>query len=450
MTVKLYKLTRDGCSPHTGYEWSLPTRSAPGGWHTVDAGPLVPHKNAFHLTSKPKAHWSAGLEVWEVEAVGTKRLVNCSEAEYIARKVRFVRRLTPRELDALDVGVERTYRTSHRAGVRRRVPKGMSPVMQVLTVVRDHALTAGNRRGDNMFAYVMRRLFDVVVEARMDFAPADFAEIAKLGGLGVGSEAVYAALVQSGNASALKAWEAWQGRTPWMWQGRRLYVGAPLRWRGRECKVTAIDDATGTIRACAYHQRQYNDRGYPIDDLRVSQRHRITKAALADADKAQKLADAWLEKSAALAKLIYGKQTSRPRRHRSAAHAAFWMGDHAIMIAMWSAEERAEAEEWARLRDADRGKTRVRVAAPPVCVLATADAIKLHKDAETAASRAFGDALAARGTSAASPVYEPVTGTPVCAASEALGRWAEAACAGFPAQHLAPSTKVPARKARAA
>ena len=207
----LYKVTRDGLSPHTNYAWGLPTKDGPGTWHEVEPGPLVEHTNGFHLTSGPNVHWRNTMEVWLVETEGevvpvaaTPDPEDSNRDVFLARKVRLVKRLTPADLDALGVGVERTFR-SYRRGeshFRKRLPEGTSPIVQILGLFGDHALVAGKNSGDNKRDDIMHQAWNLCLEAQMEFQVGDFKLLSTACDMKrLASEWTYAQLVASGNRS---------------------------------------------------------------------------------------------------------------------------------------------------------------------------------------------------------------------------------------------------------
>lgn len=451
--VTLYKLLRDGKSPHMGFVYSLPSKGEPGDWQEARPEALQPHVNGFHLSSVPDQHWRNGFEVYEVETEGeVLGPLEYHEAEYVARKVRLVRRLLPADLDKLGVGVERSWRRSYRADpgrIRKRVPTGASPVIQLLRVLYDHTGTSGNKSGDNLFNSVMRDGFSLAVKARMQFGVDDIATIMRDmdgGDYGVGNEYAYGALVQSGNASAFKSWEKWSKRTPWLWVGERLYEGAKLRWLGRDCKVTSIRDKEDTIIACAYRREKRGSGSYTYETDKVEKRFTITRKDLAEVSARRKAFDSFMESTKSLHESV--------NEALGARIGAFARDPEKVSLSLiraWTEEQRTEALNWAGLTKHDAGKTTVK---PPECprfIVAAVTATAIHG----AESKAAWDAW-----------WESVKGLPdkdredarearvepdaeVSRAHAALCRWEASNFDGTPADHLN-SDSAGAKKRKAA
>lgn len=412
----LYKLTRDGRSPYQGYEWTLPSRSEPGEWHEV-TGDLVPHRNAFHLTSDPKEHWRNGLEVWRVETEGETVCVRGDE--WCARKVRLVKRLSPSDLDALNVGISRSWRTSYRAerAIRKRIPDGESPVVRILRIVNDHTGTSGNKSGENLANTCMRKAIELVVEARMEFGPDDVKTIAGMYD-GIASEWTYANFVRSGNLSACKSWEKQAGLTPWLWQGQRLYPGAGLPWAGRACKITTF--ASDRLVACSYRKIRYSENGADHES-KVDKRFTITREKLSEVDRQWTVGAAVREDVEAVAKAL----------------TEVGAGIDKYLIALWSAEERADARAWAVFKETDYGKARVKPPEKPACVA--------RDHAITVADEKAWEALtAARWAKPYNERGDYPTRKPapeIAAAMAAVQAWHEAMFVGVPADYLRRSAR---------
>lgn len=424
---QLYKLTVDGRSPHTGYEWDLPERGQPGAWHEVKA-PVVPHKNGFHLTSDPNRHWSGGREVWRVEVEDARRLEH-SEDEWVARRVRLVERLGPAELDRLKVGVRTTFRSGPRGGlaVRRVDPEGASPVVRLVSIVHEHGQGATRAGGDRALDGCIWKAWDLALDSGMEFGLGDFAVLERMVG-GLGSEHVYARVCRSGNGSAVRAWERWTGRAPWMWQGGRLHVGAELPWAGRSCTVTSIHDGEGRLVACSYRERGRDEHGHERGRAKVERRFSVTREQLAAADRALKRGLAWKEATDALVRAVWDISPVRWGRDETRYTALL------ALVAVWTPEQREAAAAWAHAREHDRGKARIRVPAVPPHVAeasASADAHVVEREAAYERWRASSEFADLRGDLPAIPIEAPVA-----RARAALEAWAERLWAGHPHEHL--------------
>lgn len=412
-TPALYKLTRDGRSPHTGFEWSLPAKGEPGAWHEVKEGPLVEHQNGFHLTSQPKAHWTNGMEVWLVETEG--EVQRAREADvWLARRARLVRRLTPADLDKLNVGVERSWRSSYRAerSIRKRIPEGESPAVRLMRLVHDHALTSGDRAGDNLFNGCMRDTLALVLKSRMEFGIDDVATISQLHD-GILTEWCYAGLVESGNISACRSWEKARRRAPWMWQKARLYEGARLPWAGRNCRITTINDAKGHIIACSY--RSMPNEKFEERETVIEKRFTITRDQLADGDRR------WTE----------GQAVREAIEETAKALKLTGLKVHPALAALWSTEERDAARAWAVFSRTDSGKERVASPERPGCVDRD-HAITVAADAAYKAAWAAYWALDhhERGD------YPHVDDPKILAAEAAVQAWHAAGFVGVPADYI--------------
>lgn len=310
--TRWYKVLReDGLAPVTRFKWSLPTRDAPGDWHEA-AGPLVRCKNGLHLTSDP----------WQVESRGHLNGSRLFLAEFegetdgphhghelVCRRVRLLREIKWREEmspDARDVEAERERREklkkhelkSYADAVKLSIEKGDSAAYTLLRYVWRHESKAGGgswRRTNNS----MQQALSLAITAGFRFHPGDFARFAKEFGsshwIGDG-EQCYARAVgaesgdHGGNPSAVKSFEAWKGRKPFLvapsasprFGGRkglpspvRLFVGRRFDWHDGlktrvPVKVTSfVDHPKGDkppyVVACSYKAREPDGYADKID-----------------------------------------------------------------------------------------------------------------------------------------------------------------------------------------
>lgn len=417
----LYKLTSDGRSPHTHYEWTIPTRGEPGQWHAIE-GAVKPHSNGFHLTSDPKQRWRNGFEVWRVETDGEVLRVNEDDVncdEWCAAKVRLVVRLSPAELDALNVGVDRSWRSSYRASrfTRKRIPEGESPAVRLIRIVHDHAGTSGNKSGENLANTCMQKALDLAIEARMEFGPDDVKTIAAMYD-GIATEWRYAGFVQSGNLSACKSWEKFDGLTPWIWQGERLYSGARLPWAGRDCKVTTFGHDKLVV--CSYHVSKWR-KDAESRDSKVEKRFTVTREALAAADRA------WTAGAALRAEI---EATDKALDRTGAPVSGY-------LIALWTAEERTAARTWAVFKEADSGKTRIAPPEIPACVARDSAITVADRKAWTATERAYWS----KPDRDRGPYPKREHAPEIAAAHAAVVAWHEAMFVGVPADYVKRSAK---------
>ena len=117
---KLFKTIRDGQSCNGGnHTWSLPKDGELGEWTDV-YGALKRCHNGFHLTTSPKSRWHGANEVYEVEvdfgsgvlmpdeqdvdneeSEGYSHFGGYETDEWVARRVRLVRRIEGEELSTM-------------------------------------------------------------------------------------------------------------------------------------------------------------------------------------------------------------------------------------------------------------------------------------------------------------------------------------------------------------
>jgi hypothetical protein len=95
-----YKVLLNGASCHGGaFEWSLPTETGPGDWHTEKL-PLIECKRGFHLTDRAEKWWKFGADCFEVEVGGELLPYNNDGHKICVEKVRLIRKLSIDELKA--------------------------------------------------------------------------------------------------------------------------------------------------------------------------------------------------------------------------------------------------------------------------------------------------------------------------------------------------------------
>lgn len=111
------------------------------------------------------------------------------------------------------------------------------------------------------------RTLSLAIEARLTFALTDFAEIVKRYGgyhwLGEDAEERwYSSVVRTGEQSAILTVEHWLGRTPFILDGERVYVGKQIQWEGDWYICTSIEP--DFIRAkCQQHGKPETVREIP-------------------------------------------------------------------------------------------------------------------------------------------------------------------------------------------
>ena len=133
----------------------------------------------------------------------------------------------------------------------------------------------------------------LAIEAGLDFRLDDFAYISKYfrWGYWVGDgEGVYCHAVVTNNMSAIKAFEHYRNRKPfivndvlqvWCFSSThrnrgRLAIGSKFMWLGQGVTVTSFDDKNHRIIACTYKPREHDERGYLIGSLKVEHIYKLT------------------------------------------------------------------------------------------------------------------------------------------------------------------------------
>lgn len=368
----LYKVLVNGCSVHGGtLEWSLPEDGKPGDWHEVQ-GPLVQCKNGLHLTPDPSRVWNqhrfgTSPEAYLVEADGIEIGDPAHDLEVVARRVRLLRRLTWSELAEFGItpdGIDHNHK-HQRTLAKKRYPapapspppeRGPSPAMVLVRTVWE------NRCGANEHSWrrvnsAMHSALMLAITSGLSFAIADFKAIhdTMRGDYWMGEvESFYRVAVESNHTQACASFEAWQGRKPFLWEGKRLYVGAKLAWEGEAVTVTSFS-AGDSIVACSYKPHTaHDDYG-----TRIARRFDISRTDLQRAERDRKV-----ELKLAAEATVVQKAVSECR---------LFVNVKDIMA--WTPEQRAEVLEWARTAKGDIGKSRVR---PPPTPAILHDAIALH------------------------------------------------------------------------
>jgi hypothetical protein len=106
----------------------------------------------------------------------------------------------------------------------------------------------------------------LAIEAGLRFDRGDFKRMAETmrigywGGNSTGSEcgeAFYGLAIKFDHPSAYQSFEQWVGRKPFIWEGKRLYIGADFVWRGERVRVTNIKG--DRLIACSYRWTEGED-----------------------------------------------------------------------------------------------------------------------------------------------------------------------------------------------
>lgn len=140
----------------------------------------------------------------------------------------------------------------------------------------------------------MRQAVCVAIEAGFEFHIDDVRTMMSefRGGYWFSCEQWYANAVEVSNASAWKSLESFLGRTPFIWEDKRLCVGSHFAWLGKRVKVTSFNDDNGTIVACSYEAGDFDNGRWK---KKVKKRYKISHEQLlkvrADIKKRNELAD---------------------------------------------------------------------------------------------------------------------------------------------------------------
>lgn len=370
--VNLYKVLADGKSCSGGdLVWSLPSDDGkPGNWHEVE-GPLVQCKNGLHLTPDPGNVWGQhhAPEAYLVEAEGVEIGDPTRDWEVVARRVRLVRRLTWAELAEFGItpdGIDHGHK-HQRTTAKKRYPapaplaeRGPSPAMMLMRTVWENCCGA-NEHSWRRVNHAMHSALMLAITSGLSFAPDDFKAIhdTMRGGYWMGdAESFFRVAVESNHTQACVSFETWYARKPFLWEGKRLYVGAQFTWEGEAVTVTSFS-AKGSLCACSYKPRESHDDS----GTRIARRFDISRADIQRAERDRKVE----LKLAAEATVV----------QKAATECRLFVDAKDIMA--WTPEQRAEVLEWARTAKGDVGKERVKPPRAPA-VLNDAIAAKAARD----------------------------------------------------------------------
>lgn len=159
------------------------------------------------------------------------------------------------------------------------------------TVYAHHPPAKGERSGAKSWrrlAAGLRQVLKAAITTSLSFALDDFKDIhewceGRYWLSGGQKEGFYRIAVEHDNLSACRSFEHWQGRKPFIWQGKRLACNSKFLWPGKDITetvyVTSIHNTH--IVACSYHGPRYSGktkRRYTIthEQLRAAQRKATT------------------------------------------------------------------------------------------------------------------------------------------------------------------------------
>ncbi|KKM62861.1 hypothetical protein LCGC14_1517360 [marine sediment metagenome] len=157
----------------------------------------------------------------------------------------------------------------------------MSPALEIL-----HLTWYGVHENASLWSWArlnrcMHTALDLAIEAGFEFGLDDFYEIAgtyRWGWWAGDGEGFYSHAVNANNMSAIKAYEHYRGRKPFITnnvsqpaarQRGRLAIGTHFTWLGEQVAVTSFDDKTKVVVACSYKDRPPR----PADWTRLEVKH---------------------------------------------------------------------------------------------------------------------------------------------------------------------------------
>jgi len=233
-----------------------------------------------------KVEWSPGMNVWRGKADTVRRtfgeypdgwhLPIRKPKEYTGSACRCER------LHCIPVALEDVVATGQGEYgpmvVARRVIIGLKCYSDTAEAIADisgperlvQAVRGPSRRRSWRFLNsALHHAMRIAIELHMEFYPDDYERIysSQDGHFWLHTEGHYTRAVTESNLSAARSIEQWRGREPFIWHGKRLYVGAQFEWEGMTAKVTSFNDAEGYLVACGgyssefHHQRKPGERG---------------------------------------------------------------------------------------------------------------------------------------------------------------------------------------------
>ena len=126
----------------------------------------------------------------------------------------------------------------------------------------------------------MRGALGLAIESCLTFGADDFAAFEKeMRGrywLGSDREGYFVEACVAGNISACRAYEKWVGRRPFIFEGKRLRVGARIdpehleRSDGRAALVTSFDVDGDSLIACTYDKPAASYARKPLRKIKVT------------------------------------------------------------------------------------------------------------------------------------------------------------------------------------
>lgn len=387
-----YKVLYGGKTDRVGDEkkWALPERVngrwKPGAWMSVKASrQLVFGHRGFHIRTTLK-----GLgrfdpyetpEVYLVEARGKVVIPKADGGqrmrEIVAREVRLVRPLTWAEMRKAGLVVgPKVYQN------------GDSKVMACLRLLA----RSGRGLSVRQAGYGVRAAIRAAVRMRVPFEREDFKSIDHAKGIvhwygDSGIEQMYAFLIGEKHESALRSFEHWKGRKPFIIRGTRVHLGSAFQWRvkGRkrpeQFRVTSFDDKAGTM-TCVVYKSEWRkvswSNGHEWRET-IGRRVTFTHAEIDEAEKSR-VFHVRLEKDA--------------ERIADALKGYSYIDLNKYQIVTWTAEQRTEAMAYVQAcKDKEWGKPYP----PPPAFIAAAVAERKRMEQRVQIERSLQKKLWAKG-----------------------------------------------------
>lgn len=371
-----YKVLAAGRSPiaFNRMKWSLPKKDGrkwkPGRWEKHD-GELVRCATGLHVTTDPKARAvvrtsrgeDVAPEVYVAEVRGD--VIGPYGDEWVAHEVRLIRKLNIREMRALGIQLPR-----RKLGTRR------GPFLRMLDV-----LVAGNNSSPRKLGYAICSAIKAAATAGIKFGIDDFERIAAGKETGLwcagedNGERMYETLIRAGNESAIRSFERWRGRKPFIVEGERLFRGCSVQWRVKgervSLEVSRFDDNKGTVQLnqhdrSVYYVEPKDGKHYTREN--VVKRYSVSHVEIDDAEKDRRLR---VKRANLCVRLRDALE--HPRGHHRRNYTV-----HLHQVSAWTDAQRAELLKYFEgLKSLEWGKY---APEPPAFVIEAADQFKRERE----------------------------------------------------------------------
>jgi len=188
----------------------------------------------------------------------------------------------------------------------------------------------------------MQTAVSLAISAGLTFDPDDFGRIydGMRGGYWFGQydcgamgEGFYVEACKEGNISACKSFEAWKERPPFVFGGKRLYIGAELAWGdAKYLKVTSFAENGESLVACSYKNDDESRGGYGAEH-KVDKRVTITTEEVREAERKTRAKNADRQEVARVLRAIECHYQPRLKIEEETVRG-------------WAKKQREEALEW--------------------------------------------------------------------------------------------------------